>query len=61
MSVSLLAIVYLPPLQSVFGTAPLYASHWAILVLLAGVVLVVDELMKAALRKSRSYAKRKVT
>jgi P-type Ca2+ transporter type 2C len=53
MVVTVLAIVYLPPLQSIFGTAPLDGPQWFALVLLAGAVLVSDELMKAIIRKRR--------
>lgn len=44
------AISYLPPLQSVFGTAPLDATDWAVLVALGTLPLLADEARKAWLR-----------
>ncbi len=53
MVVTVLAIVYLPPLQEIFGTASLDGMQWLALALLAGAVLLTDELLKAAIRKRR--------
>ena len=39
----LLSLVYLPPLQSVFGTAPLEPISWALLFLIAPMVLFLEE------------------
>ena len=41
-----LMVIYLPPLQNVFYTVPLTAYDWSIILLLALVVLVVEELRK---------------
>lgn len=51
MVVSLLLMVYYPPLQEVFGTAGLDLAQWAILGGGAVAVLAVDELMKYLLRR----------
>ncbi|MYQ31793.1 HAD-IC family P-type ATPase [Streptomyces sp. SID4956] len=45
------AISYLPPLQTVFNTAPLDAAHWALLTGLGTVPLLADEARKAWLRR----------
>jgi magnesium-transporting ATPase (P-type) len=47
----LLAIVYTPPGQSVFGTAPLPSEVWWLLPGLAGALLVLEELRKAIARR----------
>ncbi|GAB2920678.1 cation-translocating P-type ATPase [Streptomyces heilongjiangensis] len=44
------AISYLPPLQSVFNTAPLAAADWAVLAGLGTLPLLADEARKALLR-----------
>ncbi|MET9132937.1 cation-translocating P-type ATPase [Streptomyces antibioticus] len=45
------AISYLPPLQAVFGTAPLDAADWAVLAALGTLPLLADEIRKAWLRR----------
>ncbi len=47
------ALVYLPGLQWVFGTAPLPAAGWLLLLACMPVLLIADELRKAALRHRR--------
>jgi P-type Ca2+ transporter type 2C len=47
------AIVYLPPLQAVVGTAPFPAWLWLPLLAVAPVLLVADELRKVAVRHLR--------
>ncbi|MDH5285790.1 MAG: cation-translocating P-type ATPase [Betaproteobacteria bacterium] len=44
------AVIYLPPLQRGFGTAPLSASDWCVCLAVALSVLVASEGLKAALR-----------
>ena len=46
-------IMYLPPLTSVFGTAPLGIVEWAFLICVPVVVLALDETRKALLRMFR--------
>ena len=43
-------IMYLPPLQKVFGTAPLGFAEWAFLICVPLVVLGLDEIRKAIIR-----------
>jgi Ca2+-transporting ATPase len=43
---SLLAMLYLPPLQRVFGTAPITPASWLFAVICAPLLLVADELRK---------------
>jgi magnesium-transporting ATPase (P-type) len=50
----LAAIVYVPFLQSIFGTAPLLPSDLFFLLLLIPVILLVEELRKVLTRMSRS-------
>jgi magnesium-transporting ATPase (P-type) len=50
MAVVLVLFVYLPPFQSIFGTAPLGLEEWSILLATAAAVLVADELIKRASR-----------
>ena len=45
------ALVYLPPLQAVFGTAALTWQEWAFLAMFAPVLLVADEIRKFFLRR----------
>ncbi|MBU7033810.1 MAG: HAD-IC family P-type ATPase, partial [Theionarchaea archaeon] len=53
LSVSLqIAVVYVPVLQSVFGTSPLHMEDWLIILGLSGVIVAAGELMK----KSRGYS-----
>ncbi|MGE5290931.1 MAG: cation-translocating P-type ATPase [Micromonosporaceae bacterium] len=47
------AISYLPPLQSVFNTAPLSLVDWLILVVMGAILLAASEARKAWLRRSR--------
>jgi len=52
------AIIYVPFLQPLFGTAPLLASDWLFLLLLAPAALILEELRKVAARrrlKSQSH------
>ncbi|WNZ06577.1 cation-transporting P-type ATPase [Streptomyces sp. 11x1] len=51
------AISYLPPLQSVFNTAPLDAADWAVLVALGTLPLLADEARKAWLRGRAGHRK----
>lgn len=44
--VIMLTIIYLQPLQSIFGTAPLELSTWVLLYSLAPIVLIVEEIRK---------------
>lgn len=46
----LLAMIYLPPLAHVFGTAPLGGSHWLFLAALPVVLLVLEEVRKFVVR-----------
>jgi P-type Ca2+ transporter type 2C len=48
----MLAISYLPPLQSLFGTAALPARYWLVPLAFGFVALVAEELRKAFLRRS---------
>ncbi len=59
MIATLLAIVYLDPLQSIFGTAPLDGTQWFALILLAGAVLLTDEALKAVIRNRRASRQRR--
>ena len=45
-----IAVVYLPPLQTAFGTSPLRGEHWAVCVGMASMVLWVEEVRKAWVR-----------
>ncbi|MBM9624258.1 cation-translocating P-type ATPase [Streptomyces zhihengii] len=47
----MVAVSYLPPLQAVFGTAPLDAEDWAVLAALGTLPLLADEIRKASLRR----------
>jgi len=47
-------IVYAPPLQHIFSTAPLYLNDWLILLPFAGLLLFADELRKWLVRRSFS-------
>ncbi|MET8130588.1 cation-transporting P-type ATPase [Streptomyces sp. NPDC005251] len=51
------AISYLPPLQAVFGTAPLDAADWAVLTALGTLPLLADEMRKAWLRRREAHRK----
>ncbi|MFF4541876.1 cation-translocating P-type ATPase [Streptomyces aureus] len=51
------AISYLPPLQAVFGTAPLDAADWAVLTALGTLPLLADEIRKAWLRRREARRK----
>ncbi|NTW02417.1 MAG: cation-transporting P-type ATPase, partial [Oscillochloris sp.] len=46
----IVALAYLPWLQSVFGTAALPAQSWLLLLICTPILLIADELRKAALR-----------
>ncbi|MFF7474676.1 HAD-IC family P-type ATPase [Streptomyces sp. NPDC008092] len=48
------AISYLPPLQSLFGTAPLAASDWAVLAAFGALLLAAEEARKWWLRRPRA-------
>jgi P-type Ca2+ transporter type 2C len=48
------AVVYLPPLQAVIGTAPFPAWLWVPLLAIAPALLVIDETRKALLRRTRN-------
>ena len=45
--VLLLLLIYTPPLQSVFETAPLDSYHWALLMCFPPVLLMLEEMRKA--------------
>mgnify|MGYP000004234981 CR=1 FL=1 len=49
----IVAIVYLTPLQWIFGTAPLPAASWLVFLACTPVLLIADEARKAALRRYR--------
>ncbi|WP_449338993.1 HAD-IC family P-type ATPase [Streptomyces chartreusis] len=49
------AISYLPALQSVFNTAPLDATDWALLAVLGTLPLIADEARKAWLRRRADH------
>jgi potassium/sodium efflux P-type ATPase len=49
----MVAIIYTPFLQPLFGTAPLLPSDWLFLLLLAPVALLLEELRKALARRRR--------
>jgi magnesium-transporting ATPase (P-type) len=49
----LAALIYVPPLASVFGLAPLAATHWLFLLALPPLLLGLEELRKAAGRRRR--------
>ncbi|MET8582354.1 cation-transporting P-type ATPase [Streptomyces collinus] len=51
------AISYAPPLQAVFGTAPLLPADWAVLVGFGAVLLAAEEARKCVLRHRRPSAK----
>jgi magnesium-transporting ATPase (P-type) len=46
----LLAFIYVAPLAHVFGLAPLDARHWALLIAFPAVIVLLEELRKAAVR-----------
>jgi sodium/potassium-transporting ATPase subunit alpha len=52
----LLAIVHLPPLQRVFGTAPLPAAAWPFLAACAVAMVLADAAAKALARRLRPAA-----
>jgi magnesium-transporting ATPase (P-type) len=45
-----LAVLYLPPLQAIFGTAPLSPGHWALVAAVGATIVVAAEIDKAYLR-----------
>jgi magnesium-transporting ATPase (P-type) len=45
------AVVYVPVLQSAFGTAPLHVGHWALCIAMASLVLWVEEIRKALVHR----------
>ncbi len=47
----IIAIVYLPPLQIVFGTAPILFWHWLFPMIFAPIILLADELRKLIIRR----------
>ncbi len=47
----IIGIVYLPPLQIVFGTAPLLLWHWLFPMIFAPIILLADELRKLMIRR----------
>jgi magnesium-transporting ATPase (P-type) len=47
----ILAIIYIPPLQKVFGTAPLSAWQWWVLIICPPLILVADEIRKSIVGK----------
>ena len=53
-----IAVVYLPFLNTAFGTRPLGAADWALCIVMASMVLWVDEIKKLILRTS-GYADRR--
>lgn len=50
-------IIYSPPLQRIFGTAPLYQSDWLFLLPFAVLLLGADELRKWVIRRTHSPKK----
>jgi magnesium-transporting ATPase (P-type) len=46
-----LAFTYLPPMQTLFGTAPLSAQHWLVIIVVSSSALWLVELEKAWLRR----------
>jgi len=46
----MLAVIYLTPLQMIFGTAPLDPTTWVLLYSLAPLVLVLEEVRKSLVR-----------
>jgi magnesium-transporting ATPase (P-type) len=53
----LLALVYVPPIANVFGTAPLGLEDWRLLAWFPPVVLLADELRKWILRRREAGAR----
>jgi magnesium-transporting ATPase (P-type) len=51
-----LAFTYAPPMQLLFGTAPLSAQHWLVIICVSSSALWLVELEKAWLRKRRGRA-----
>jgi len=47
----LLAVIYLPPLAAIFGTAPLGAEHWLLLSTFPLLLLLLEEGRKALVRR----------
>jgi magnesium-transporting ATPase (P-type) len=54
----LLLLIYAPPLQSVFGLAPLGIGHWLLLAAFGPLLLVCEEGRKAAWRRFSRAARR---
>lgn len=52
----LVALSYLPLLQGIFGTAPLRAGDWAVLAVLPVLMVGLDEVRKAWVRRSKQRA-----
>jgi len=52
-----IAVVYVPFLQTAFGTVPLSLSDWGIVVLAAGGLFAVEEIRKAVFPKLYSFGK----
>ncbi len=51
--VLMLAIIYIPPLQKIFGTAPLETWQWSLLIICPPLILGVDEIRKRVVGRSR--------
>ena len=52
--VLMLAIIYIPPLQKIFGTAPLSTWQWWALIICPPLILVADEIRKRVVGRNRN-------
>jgi potassium/sodium efflux P-type ATPase len=52
----ILSIIYIPPLQKIFATAPLSPMQWSMLILCPPAILMADELRKRMVYKTRFSA-----
>jgi P-type Ca2+ transporter type 2C len=57
----LLLLVYNPPLEGIFGLAPLGFAHWVLLVTFGPLLLLLEEIRKAARRGSRRHSMNETT
>jgi len=48
----ILAIIYIPPLQKIFGTAPLSTWQWSVIMICPPLILVADEIRKSIVSRS---------
>lgn len=51
------SMLYIPPLQNIFHTVPLSAAQWGLVFLVASPIILIEEIRKLIMRKSRKSAK----